>query len=343
MKTSQSSRINEGYTIVIFRGSTAKPWRVSIPKHWLKRALIVALCVVLGDLALIGHYVIRTGQVWELESLQTEVLSARQQTAAFSTAVEELKRRTLSVKEMNQRMRVMLGIDVERPNGDMLNGQGGEDTPLVGASQPDDVTPSMAPVKGPKAPDSSKENLEQPTALNDFRDDAQAEALARHVTNEIAWLKNEIGFQEVATATLLQEAEKRSARWDSTPSIWPVKGWVTSSFGPRVSPFTGRPALHDGLDVGAGPNTPVQAPASGRVTAVGFNEKLGNIVRLDHGYGIQTLYGHMAKYLVKNGQRVKRGDVIGLVGSTGLSTGPHLHYTIKVRGRAVNPRKYILD
>lgn len=343
MKTSQSGQSNEAYTIVIFRGSTAKPLRVSIPRHWLKRALMVALCLVLADLALIGHYVIRTGQVWELESLQTEVLSARQQTAAFSSAVEELKRRTLSVKEMNQRMRVMLGIEVKSPIGDMLNGQGGEESPIVGASPHDAVKPSRAPVQGPTLPDSSKEHGEQPTALNDFRDDARAEALARHVTNEIAWLEHEIAFQEVATEKLLQEAEKRSARWDSTPSIWPVKGWVTSGFGRRVSPFTGRPALHDGLDIGAGPNTPVQAPASGRVTAVGFNEKLGNIVRLNHGYGIQTLYGHMAKYLVKNGQRVKRGDVIGLVGSTGLSTGPHLHYMVKIRGRAVNPRKYILN
>ena len=102
-------------------------------------------------------------------------------------------------------------------------------------------------------------------------------------------------------------------------------------------------AWRTGLDIGAASKTPVRAPAHGRVTAIGFNSKLGYIVRVDHGYGIQTLYGHLAKYLVKNGQRIKRGDVVGLVGSTGLSTGPHLHYMVQVRGRAVNPRQYILE
>jgi murein DD-endopeptidase MepM/ murein hydrolase activator NlpD len=118
---------------------------------------------------------------------------------------------------------------------------------------------------------------------------------------------------------------------------------VTSGFGPRISPFTEKPAWHDGLDIGAAPNAPVQAPAQGRVTATGFDPKLGNIVRLDHGFGIETLYGHLAKALVKEGQRVNRGDVVGLVGSSGLSTGPHLHYMVKVHGQALDPNKFILE
>jgi len=122
-----------------------------------------------------------------------------------------------------------------------------------------------------------------------------------------------------------------------------VKGWVTSGFGPRVSPFTEKPAWHDGLDIGAAANAPVHAPAQGRIIAVGFDPKLGNVVKLDHGFGIQTLYGHLAKPLVKEGQRVKRGDVVGLVGSTGLATGPHLHYMVKVNGQSFDPTKYILD
>lgn len=121
------------------------------------------------------------------------------------------------------------------------------------------------------------------------------------------------------------------------------QGWVTSGFGPRVSPFTEKPAWHDGLDIGAAANAPVQAPAQGRVTTVAFDSKLGNLVKLDHGFGIETLYGHLAKALVKEGQRVKRGDVVGLVGSTGLATGPHLHYMVKVNGQTFDPTRYILD
>lgn len=336
------SQGNDAYTIVIFRGATSKPLRISIPKGILKKALIAALILLIADIAVISHYVVRTNEVLQLRSLRTEVLSARQQIAAFSDAVEGLKRRTLSMKEMNQRMRVMLGIEVDLPDGDLLNGQGGEETPIEDGlltDHPPTLTrpqPTRVDAEPPAEPLSLLAPGEPITS-------SAARELERHVEKEIAWLDGQIGVQEDATRLLLAEAEKKSAQWKATPSVWPVKGWVTSGFGPRVSPFTGRPALHDGLDIGAAPETPVRAPANGRVTAIGYDSKLGNIVRLDHGYGLQTLYGHMAKYLVKSGQRVKRGDVIGLVGSTGLSTGPHLHYMVKVKGRPVNPRKYILE
>jgi len=118
---------------------------------------------------------------------------------------------------------------------------------------------------------------------------------------------------------------------------------VTSGFGPRISPFTQQLAMHDGLDIGAPSETPVRAPAGGKVAAVGYDTKMGRMIALDHGYGIETRYGHLAKALVREGQKVKRGDIIGLVGSSGLSTGPHLHYMVKVNDRAVNPERYLLD
>jgi murein DD-endopeptidase MepM/ murein hydrolase activator NlpD len=163
------------------------------------------------------------------------------------------------------------------------------------------------------------------------------------VQHELEQLQTETVFQERTLEELTMAANARRMRWASTPSVWPVRGWVTSHFGPRISPFTGEESLHDGIDIGAAPNTPVQAPAAGTVAAVGFDAKMGNIINIDHGYGIQTQYGHLAKVLVKKGQNVKRGEVIGLVGSTGFSTGPHLHYLVKVNQRAVNPQSYILN
>ncbi len=342
MKTAQTQTGNDVYTIVIFRGNTSKPMRLNIPKHYFKKALIAFGILLAVDVAVISHYIIRTGEVWELQTLQSEVLSSRQQTAAFSTAVGDLKKRMLNMKEINQRMRVMLGIDVKASSGDVLNGKGGEETPLEGEQVSEPSATGEGDISKSLNGQSTAHALGESIPLEQI-DYAKDQALQAKVKREIEWLDAELGIQEKATKQLLVEAEKRSARWGSTPSIWPVKGWVTSGFGVRVSPFTGRPALHDGLDIGAAKNTPVRAPANGRVTTAGFNSKLGNIVRLDHGYGVQTLYGHMAKSLVKNGQRVKRGDVIGLVGSTGLSTGPHLHYMVKVKGRAVNPRQYIVE
>lgn len=330
---------NDSYTVVIFRGSTAKPLRFSFPRKFVRKILILAAIVLAADILVISHYVVRTGEVWELSAFRSEALSARQQTAAFSTAVDDLKKRLTSMKEVNQRLRVMLGIEMPK-TGDQLNGRGGEETPLPEGStvnSPDKLIRGGAVLQPASAVDGLNElNTSKPTDLDE-------QELVAAVRDGIVWLAKEADVQEQTLQELALAAEQKSSRWAATPSIWPVKGWVTSGFGPRVSPFTEKPAWHDGLDIGAAANAPVQAPAQGRVTSVGFDSKLGNVVKLDHGFGIETLYGHLAKALVKEGQRVKRGDVVGLVGSSGLATGPHLHYMVKVNGQTFDPSKYILD
>ena len=330
---------NDSYTVVIFRGSTAKPLRFSFPRKFVRKILILAAIVLAADILVISHYVVRTGEVWELSAFRSEALSARQQTAAFSTAVDDLKKRLTSMKEVNQRLRVMLGIEMPK-TGDQLNGRGGEETPLPEGST---VNSPDKPIRGGAGlqPASAVDGLIE---LNTSKStDLDEQELVAAVRDGIVWLAKEADVQEQTLQELALAAEQKSSRWAATPSIWPVKGWVTSGFGPRVSPFTEKPAWHDGLDIGAAANAPVQAPAQGRVTSVGFDSKLGNVVKLDHGFGIETLYGHLAKALVKEGQRVKRGDVVGLVGSSGLATGPHLHYMVKVNGQTFDPSKYILD
>lgn len=330
---------SDSYTVVIFRGSTAKPLRFSFPRKFVRKLLIVAAILLVADLLVISHYVVRTGEVWELSAFRAEALSARQQTVAFSTAVDDLKKRLSSMKEVNQRLRVMLGIDTPK-SGDQFNGRGGEETPLPEGSPliTGDRLQKDAGLPGSLERTGVEGQAEQANAS-----DINEQELVATVKQGIAWLAKEADMQERSLQELSVAAEQRSSRWAATPSIWPVKGWVTSGFGPRVSPFTEKPAWHDGLDIGAAANAPVQAPAQGRVTSVGFDSKLGNVVKLDHGFGIETLYGHLAKALVKEGQRVKRGDVVGLVGSSGLATGPHLHYMVKVNGQTFDPTKYILD
>jgi murein DD-endopeptidase MepM/ murein hydrolase activator NlpD len=336
---------SDAYTVVIFRGSTAKPLRFSFPRKLVSKLLIVGAIFVLADILVISHYVIRTGEVWELSAFRAEAMSAREQTGAFSSAVDDLKKRLTSMKEVNQRLRVMLGIEAPK-TGDMANGRGGVDVPL-----PDDNT-LLASEKIPKSEsgaqhvssvETSQIALAGQTSLSAGSSGLTEQEMIASIKDGIDWLSKEAAIQEQSLQELSLAAEQKSSRWSATPSIWPVKGWVTSGFGPRVSPFTEKPAWHDGLDIGAAANAPVQAPAQGRVTAVGFDPKLGNVVKVDHGFGIETLYGHLAKALVKEGQRVKRGEVVGLVGSTGLATGPHLHYMVKVHGQALDPVKYILE
>ncbi len=130
---------------------------------------------------------------------------------------------------------------------------------------------------------------------------------------------------------------------NSTPTILPADGWITSYFGQRMSPWAGRLKMHEGLDVGAPYGTPVYAPADGIITFSGEKAGFGKFVQVDHGYGIETIYAHNQTLSVRSGQKVKRGTLLAAVGNTGHSTGPHLHYEVRVNGIAVDPLYFILD
>jgi murein DD-endopeptidase MepM/ murein hydrolase activator NlpD len=129
----------------------------------------------------------------------------------------------------------------------------------------------------------------------------------------------------------------------STPSIWPVHGYLSAGFGNRVDPFTGEKDFHGGIDISTPIGAKIVAPADGVVVAAEPNGGYGNHVVIDHKYGVVTRYGHLERFNVQPGQKVKRGDIIGYVGSTGRSTGPHLHYEVWVHDQAQNPILYILD
>ncbi len=161
---------------------------------------------------------------------------------------------------------------------------------------------------------------------------------------------NQLGALESRTASLdgtldlVQENLDERARWiSSTPTISPVRGIHTSRFGTRRDPITGKRAYHQGIDISAAPGSPVHASAAGIITNADWSAGLGKAVYISHGYGISTRYGHLSQIAVKEGQKVHRGDVIGYVGNTGRSTGYHLHYEVRLEGKAMNPTGYILD
>ena len=127
------------------------------------------------------------------------------------------------------------------------------------------------------------------------------------------------------------------------PSLWPVIGRVTSSFGEREDPFNGEGAFHAGIDIATSYGTAVRAPADGYIQMAGPASGYGREMVLDHGQGITTVYGHLSGFAVVAGQQIKRGQVIGYVGSAGRSTGPHLHYEVRIRNTPVNPHKYLRE
>ena len=150
-------------------------------------------------------------------------------------------------------------------------------------------------------------------------------------------------LREQSVLDLWESLSEKQSLMNAIPNIRPARGWITSRFGYRISPFTGRPSMHTGLDVAAAPGSPVYAPADGVVTFAGYDEGYGKMVTVDHGHGYQTRYGHLANFYVQVRQRVSRYDIIASVGNTGRSTGPHLHYEVRLNSIPKNPANFILD
>ncbi|MBI5047465.1 MAG: M23 family metallopeptidase [Deltaproteobacteria bacterium] len=169
------------------------------------------------------------------------------------------------------------------------------------------------------------------------------DGLIKQMHSDLDQLKTEAMTQEKSFTELHEYLFKQTSHFASTPAIWPARGWVTSTFGYRISPFTGLRQMHDGFDIANAVGTNVFAPADGIVSKVDRENGLGKNIGINHGYGIITKYGHLSEIYVHVGKRVKRGDKIAAVGNTGRSTGPHLHYEVLVNGIHVNPEKYILN
>ena len=134
---------------------------------------------------------------------------------------------------------------------------------------------------------------------------------------------------------------EQSSLLSSKPNGLPSRGWLTSNFGMRNSPFSGKRTMHEGIDIAARIGTPVYATAAGIVSRAQIENGYGKLIVIDHGYGYKTYYGHNSKLVVKVGQRVKRGDLIAASGNTGTSTGPHVHYEVRLNGVPLNPRKFM--
>jgi len=238
-----------------------------------------------------------------------EIADQRRQIQNFASEINALKSKLVALNSFEKKIRIIANLD-QTGDSETLFG--------VGGSIPEDLDPSLELKKSHT--NLLREMHEQVDQLN------------------LASLQQEKGF-----ASLFDHLDNQRNLLASTPAIRPTKGWKTSGFGYRTSPFTGRREFHKGLDIACRIGTPVIAPADGVVKFSGKRGLLGNFCIIDHGHGMVTRYGHLNKTLKKRGEAVKRGDIIAEMGNTGRSTGPHLHYEIHLNGIPVNPTKYILN
>lgn len=167
--------------------------------------------------------------------------------------------------------------------------------------------------------------------------------LSRYLRYDLSLVEQKSTIVEQRIEDLDEAFKTQKELLDATPSLLPAKGWLVSGFAYRTDPFTKKKTWHNGLDISCPQGTPVYAPADGVVSRKGYHGGFGNLLQINHGNGIETKYGHLSKFNVTKGQRVQRGDLIGYVGTTGRSTGPHLHFEIHSDDKAVDPMKYIIE
>ncbi len=241
--------------------------------------------------------------------LERQVTDQRAQIQVFAKEIDTLKSDMMALQEFEKKIRVVANIG--HPAGqDAVFG--------IGGSMPEDLDASL--------PLTEKHN-----------------SLLREMHDQVEQLHEASAIQKKAFGDLHEYLQGQKSLLASTPTIRPTTGWISSRFGYRISPFTGAKEFHQGIDIATRRDTPIVAPADGTVTFVGRKGRLGKSMVIDHGNGMLTRYGHVNKYLVKRGTHVKRGEKIALVGNTGRSTAPHLHYEVHLNGLPVNPKKHILD
>jgi len=302
--------------IWFYSGSSSAIKEISMPKP-LAVAMVLLITAFLTGVVYTGldYYQMKQAS-FDNERLNSkitrqknEIKAQRKQIQAFAQKVDSLKKTVDRLAVFEDKVRLIADIKQASDNNGLI-GIGGL----------------------------SKNRLDYDMPLEETHD-----GLVREMHDQVHEAEVVTRNQIQSFEDLIDQLNKKKNILAATPSIKPVDGWITSKFGYRSSPFTGQKEFHSALDIANRRGEKVLATADGKISYTGKKMIIGNLVVIDHGHGTITRYGHLEKILVEQGQTVKRGEPIGLLGNTGRSTGPHVHYEVKINGTPVNPVKYILN
>ncbi|MBI5599584.1 MAG: M23 family metallopeptidase [Deltaproteobacteria bacterium] len=294
--------------IIPSNSTEAKKYRVSL--RLFKAARVALAMAVFVCSYIIADYASTRFEAGYLSRLKMENVAQRMELHSLSSKISELESRLTKLRVFDKKLRMMANLE------EQVSSEGGGILGMGGPSPQGEYFLSL---------------------------DAKKEGLVDRMHSDVAQLETETELQEKSFTELQEFLVKESSLVASTPSVWPSRGWVTSTYGTRRDPFTGQVQFHRGLDIANGAGTAVISPAAGVVTKVTAMAGLGRVVEISHGYGIKTHYGHLSEVYVRVGRKVKRGDKVAAMGNSGRSTGPHLHYEVVVNGVNVDPLKYILN
>jgi murein DD-endopeptidase MepM/ murein hydrolase activator NlpD len=304
-------------TIVVVPEGPRKIRQIKIPRFWVFSVFVLFLCGSFSLAWIIRDYLSIKRNLPHLSSLQEENSLQKQQIHSLAGKVDAINQKMTELKEFDRKVRAMVNMDptkgatVEHA-GDQQQfiGIGGSDSSLGGINSPSE--------RGHKK-------------------------LVRMMYRALENIDGDISVQKDEKAELARLLDRQKSILASTPSVWPSRGWVSSGFGYRLSPFTSEKELHRGLDICSRKGAPVNAPSDGVVAHVETDPGYGKTVIINHGYGLSTMYAHLDKIHVKKGQTVRRHQEIAQVGDSGRTTGSHLHYEVHLNGVPVNPLRYILN
>ncbi len=315
-----------------------RKWVLSV--SWIKALGLIFGILMLVLVAGAVDYVGLLAQSIENKRLKAENSQLVRQFQAVEGKVSALESSLERVKTFTTKLKLITNIDSEDRNINLSAGaNSAPNQPMEEFDQPMGQRSSLEELEKQDAEVAGKKQLSEVRGELAVQPGKDYQVLAIRIDRAI----RETQLREQSVIDLWELLSERQNLLAATPNIRPARGWSTSKFGYRMSPFTGRASFHSGLDLAAAPGSPVFAPADGVISFVGYDDGYGKQVAIDHGYGVTTRYGHLSTSYVQMGQRVARWDVVAAVGSSGRSTGPHLHYEVRVNGVPRNPALYILD
>ena len=306
------ARQNENYTFLVLSDKRAQLKKITLSRKNFKIMLGFFLGSVFIACILFIHYAFLFHRQSDYHDVKDQNKRLVQQVGTLESKVHSVEKSLLQIHELSTKLSLMAGVSAEKTVPLALgSGIGSEEDPNLA-----DWTPKDQWTK------------------SEFFDELHA----RLDKNESALSLEQVSLEEIHS--LLQN---QTSLLSSTPSIKPLDGWISSGFGSRISPWTGNRQFHDGVDIAARMGSDVVASADGIVVFAGIQPGFGKTIVINHGYNTVTRYGHNSALYVKLGHKVKRGDPIAAVGSTGHSTGPHVHYEVVKDGKPVDPINFILD
>lgn len=322
---------NKDYIVEYISQRAARLKKYVLSPRFLKIAAAVLTIVLVVSAYLIYNYINVRKKLAELQHLQAEATFQREEMQNFMQKIGFLEAQLAKLKEMEKQ------VENELKELKELKIKTSPKTPAKNVKKKSQFIENKEKIITQDWPE-TRFIKERRASLEEI----EKEKLVQRLHDDIYYLQREISRQESNLKNIQGLLQNQKTILLATPSLWPVLGSISSAFGEtRLSPAAGGVRPHRGVDISAPLGTPILAAAEGIVVFAGWQAEMGKSIYLDHGHGFATMYGHLKTIMVKEGEKVKKGQIIGTVGMTGNSTGPHLHYEVHVQGVPVNPQAYL--